>query len=611
MQHFKKITVIIPCYNEEGGIGKVIKSFPLEKIRHHGYLLDILIVDNNSTDRTAEIAKSFGARVIHEPKKGKGNAIRLGFYNISDDTDYVVMLDGDDTYRPEEILRLVEPLNSDFCDVVIGSRMSGRIIDGSMTTFNRFGNWIFSNLVRNLYRVNVTDVMTGYFAWKREAIIKLRPHLKSAGFAIEMEMFTKMARLKEEIYSVPISYHSRIGESNLHPIRDGFRILGMLLRNLIWKPKPIKKKRIAFVSDAIMPYNQGGKEKRLDEISKRLVSDTCEVHIYTMKWWSGPKVIKREGVYLHAICKLHPLYKNGRRSICEALLFGLATLKLIFAKFDVLDVDSMPFFPIFSAKIVTWLKGKKLYATWHEVWGKEYWKQYLNGFSSIFGATVEWLAFKMPDVIISNSEHTTSRLRAVGFKKEIATIPLGVDLDGIYSAKIGEDKSDVIFVGRLLSHKNADLLVKAIAIVKESIPEIRCKIIGDGPERENIEEIIKELGVSDNIEILDSIKDDNEKYALLKASKMLVLPSIREGFGLVVIEANATGLPVITTNHKDNASKDLINEGINGLLSEPNDKSIAEKIIQILQSQAVMNIKQGVENYDWKKVVQKIKYALL
>ncbi len=447
MQQLKKITVLIPCYNEEGGIGDVIKSFPLERIRAHGYKLDILVIDNNSTDRTAEIAESFGARVIHEPNKGKGNAIRLGFYNIPDDADYVVMLDGDNTYRPEEILRLVELLNSDFCDVVIGSRMSGRVIKGSMTIFNRFGNWNFSNLVRNLYRVNVTDVLTGYFAWKREAIVRLRPYLKSAGFAIEMEMITKMARLGEEIYSVPISYYSRIGESNLRPIRDGFRILAMLFRNFFWHPKPIKKKRIAFVSDAIMPYNQGGKERRLYEISKRLVSDTCEVCIYTMKWWSGPKIINRDGVYLHAICKLRPLYRNGHRSIGQALLFGLATFKLLFAQFDVLDVDSMPFFPLFTARVVTWLKGKKLYATWHEVWGREYWREYLKGPSAFFGSTIERLAFKMPDVIISNSDHTTSRLCSVGFTKEIVTVPLGVDLDAIYSAGIGENKSDVIFVG--------------------------------------------------------------------------------------------------------------------------------------------------------------------
>ena len=111
---------------------------------------------------------------------------------MSADTDYVVMLDGDNTYQPKEVLRLIELLHSGFYDVALGSRMGGRISEGSMAGFNQAGNWIFSHLVRYFYRVNVTDVLTGYFAWKREVVERLRPHLVSKGFAIEMEMITKM-----------------------------------------------------------------------------------------------------------------------------------------------------------------------------------------------------------------------------------------------------------------------------------------------------------------------------------------------------------------------------------------------------------------------------------
>lgn len=232
----KKITVLIPCYNEEGGIGAVIKNFPAEKIRDHGYDFEIIVIDNNSDDTTAKVARKHGATVLHEPNKGKGNAMRLGFRNISEGTDYVVMLDGDTTYRPDELLRLVEPLDSGFCSVVIGSRLGGRITDGSMTAFNRFGNWMYSHLVRFFYEVNVTDVLTGYFAWSRAALERLSPHLESEGFAIEMEMVTKMARLGEDIYSVPITYHKRAGTTNLRPIYDGTRILLMFAKNLRWRP---------------------------------------------------------------------------------------------------------------------------------------------------------------------------------------------------------------------------------------------------------------------------------------------------------------------------------------------------------------------------------------
>jgi glycosyltransferase involved in cell wall biosynthesis len=232
----KKITVLIPCYNEADAIATVIAKFPRERLAMYGYDLDILVIDNNSSDNTAELAKAAGARVIIEPKQGKGNAIKTGFYNIPDDTDYVAMLDGDDTYKPEEILRLIAPIDDGFAQVIIGSRMHGRIRVGSMKPLNRFGNRLYSRLVRTVYKVTVTDVLTGYYAWSREAIEALRPHLRSQGFAIEMEMVTKMARLGFEIFSVPVSYDPRLGDSSLNPIVDGAKIMRMYVRNLRWKP---------------------------------------------------------------------------------------------------------------------------------------------------------------------------------------------------------------------------------------------------------------------------------------------------------------------------------------------------------------------------------------
>jgi glycosyltransferase involved in cell wall biosynthesis len=234
----KKITVLVPCYNEEKGVGAVIDAFLALDVKPLGYELDVVVIDNNSKDRTSEVAAAHGARVIFEEKKGKGNAIRKGFYSISDDTDYVVMLDGDNTYRPEEMLRLVELLDSGFATVVLGSRLFGKMSEGSMKRFNHFGNCLYSYLVRHLYGISVTDVLTGYYAWNRAAILNLRPHLQSDGFTIEMEMITKMAILGEDIYSVPVGYDARAGESNLSPIADGYAILVMLVRNLFWKPCP-------------------------------------------------------------------------------------------------------------------------------------------------------------------------------------------------------------------------------------------------------------------------------------------------------------------------------------------------------------------------------------
>jgi dolichol-phosphate hexosyltransferase len=242
----KKLTVLIPCHNEAGGIGKVLDKIPKDQLRNNQVETQVIVIDNCSTDNTAAEAQAHGALVLREDKKGKGNAMRAGFSAVPEDSDFVIMLDGDDTYDAGEIPRLLEPLERQFCSVVIGSRLGGKMHADAMTMFNRGGNWFFTHIVRMYYKANVTDVLTGYFAWNKKAIDELRPHLESEGFAIEMEMITKMARLHQDIYSVPISYTPRSGETNLRPVYDGWRILKMYLRDLWWRPS---LKRTATTAD--------------------------------------------------------------------------------------------------------------------------------------------------------------------------------------------------------------------------------------------------------------------------------------------------------------------------------------------------------------------------
>ena len=232
----KKITILIPCQNEEMGLGSVINGVPVERLTHLGYRTEIIVIDNNSSDQTIKVAKDRGVKIVSEKKQGKGNALKTGFRNVSNDTDYVVMLDGDNTYKSKEIPRMIEPLESNFCDVIIGSRLEGKLNGTSLSPSHRLANWFFTFFVRRLYLVNTTDTCTGYFAWKKKVIDELIPHIRSSGFAIEAEMITKMARLGYKIYSVPITYDAREGNSKLSPIIDGIKITWMLVKNLTWTP---------------------------------------------------------------------------------------------------------------------------------------------------------------------------------------------------------------------------------------------------------------------------------------------------------------------------------------------------------------------------------------
>lgn len=375
-----------------------------------------------------------------------------------------------------------------------------------------------------------------------------------------------------------------------------------------------RAKRLAFVIDAVHPFNRGGRERRLWEITRRLARDGHEVHVYTMKWWLGPSTIELDGVSLHALCRYYPLYRGTRRSTTQALLFGFATLKLLTKQFDTLDVDHIPYFPLFSARLVCCLRRKRLTATWHEVWGREYWTSYI-GSSARLAYLVERLSARMPHQIISVSRQTSERLRKqLEVICPISTVPLGVDVASIDAAAFSAVTTDVLYAGRLLDHKNVDILVRAVAIAAAHRPGLRCTIIGEGPERLTLEQLTRDLGVSDSVTFVGFLPDE-ELYGSMKSSGIFVLPSIREGFGLVVLEANACGLPVITVRHPDNAARHLILEGRNGFLANLDATDLARVILLALSQRTLMNPRAAVEDaglsLDWDMVARRVGRVLL
>lgn len=224
----KKISFVICAYNEEKGLPLVLKRIPRDLTKE----LEIIVVDNNSRDDTSKIARKYATKVVSETKQGKGHALRTGIRNVSKDSDYVIMIDADNTYSPEETGRLIELLDSNFCDFVIGSRLQGDIKGNSLTIFNRIGNWIFTFMARVIYRENGTDLCTGFMAWKKKVADDIARETVSAGFTIETEMVCKMAKKKYRINSVPITYSERIGKSNLNPFTDGLNILSEIIRNI-------------------------------------------------------------------------------------------------------------------------------------------------------------------------------------------------------------------------------------------------------------------------------------------------------------------------------------------------------------------------------------------
>ncbi|AQX53115.1 glycosyltransferase family 2 protein [Priestia flexa] len=228
-----KIAVLIPCYNEEVTIGKVIDDFKQELPE-----ADIYVYDNNSKDKTSEIALAHGAIVKKELKQGKGNVVRSMFQDI--DADCYVMVDGDDTYPAEFVHQLIEPIRNKEANMTIGDRLSnGTYFEENKRPFHNFGNNLVRSLINKLYKSNITDIMTGYRAYDK-LFVKSIP-VMSPGFEIETEMslhaLDKRFRLKE----IPIDYRDRPegSESKLNTFSDGYKVLKMIF-TLFKEYKPLQ-----------------------------------------------------------------------------------------------------------------------------------------------------------------------------------------------------------------------------------------------------------------------------------------------------------------------------------------------------------------------------------
>lgn len=368
--------------------------------------------------------------------------------------------------------------------------------------------------------------------------------------------------------------------------------------------------KIAFIYDAVYPYVTGGAEKRIYELAKRLVKRGHDVHWYGIGWWwpeEGKKDIEMDGIKLHGVCKPMDLYTDERRSIKGAIIFALTLFpKIIHENFDIIDCQSFPYFSSFISKIHSILGKSELYITWIEIWD-DYWYDYL-GKIGIFGKVVERSSSHLTKNLIAISIKTKRDLEALEVNEDIKVVPAGLNIENIHKIPPSDHKSDIIFAGRLIKDKNVDILIKAIKIVKKEIPDIRCSIIGEGPERANLETLTQKLEVNDNVNFIDFLPHHDDVISFIKSSKVFVLPSTREGFGMVVIEANACGLPVIVVKHEMNAACDLVVNNKNGIIADFSKESIALAIISLLERKDEMCY-QCIEmagKFDWDKIVDSL-----
>ncbi|MEE9218896.1 MAG: glycosyltransferase family 2 protein [Acidobacteriota bacterium] len=215
--NYPDVAVLIPCFNEEVSVGKVISDFKDSLPGAHIY-----VFDNNSTDRTAEVARARGATVVASPRQGKGHVVRHMLDEV--EASIYLMVDGDDTYPAAQAPELVQELRSSGADMIVGLRIANQE-EGSFRRFHRAGNRVVARLISTLFRVRVNDVMSGYRVLSREFARSVP--LLSGGFEIETEMTLHAAARGYVIREVPVRYRGRSegSVSKLRTFSDGYLVL--------------------------------------------------------------------------------------------------------------------------------------------------------------------------------------------------------------------------------------------------------------------------------------------------------------------------------------------------------------------------------------------------
>jgi glycosyltransferase involved in cell wall biosynthesis len=358
--------------------------------------------------------------------------------------------------------------------------------------------------------------------------------------------------------------------------------------------------QICLIYDCLFPHTVGGAERWYRDLAERLAEDGHEVTYLTMRQWPrGEQAQIDPRVRVVSAAPRMALYtREGRRRILPPLVFGLGTLwHLLRAgrRYEVVHTCSFPYFPLLAAAAVRPLWRYGLVVDWFEVWSPSYWRDYLGGAQGWVGAAVQRLCARVPQRAFCFSELHSERLREEGLRGP-RTVLRGLSGAGTRAhAAIAADPL-VVFAGRMIPEKRAPLGVAAVALAAQRIPGgLRAVFHGDGPEREAVKQAIVKHGVQDTVSA-PGFADSEVLEQDMRRALCVLLPSRREGYGLVVVEASSYATPAVVVAGEDNAAVELVDEGVNGVIApDETPEAVAQAIVRV--SELGMSLRESTASW--------------
>jgi glycosyltransferase involved in cell wall biosynthesis len=335
--------------------------------------------------------------------------------------------------------------------------------------------------------------------------------------------------------------------------------------------------RVCLVYDCLYPYTVGGAERWYRNLALRLRDAGHDVTYLTLRQWDG-RLDDLEGIEVRVVGPRMALYTGDRRRILPPLVFGSGVLWHLLRhgrRYDVVHTASFPYFSLLAVAATRRAAGFRIVADWHEVWSGEYWREYLGFVGGAVGHGVQRLCARVRQEAFCFSRLHAARLREEGLRGAVTV------LEGEYEGSLerptpNEADALVVFAGRHIAEKRPAAVPPAVAKAAESLPELRGVVFGDGPERPRVlaqlPAMVDAPGFVDHAEVADA----------LRRALCLVLPSRREGYGLIVVEASAAGTPAIVVREPDNAAVELVEDGVNGVIAaSASPEDLAAAILRV------------------------------